>query len=66
MDYSHLDFVEAVEDLADFVGVQVPRESSNSQVPAKKNNTAEIFQVLEQVAGFIYSSYEKMRQLKSR
>ncbi|NYT47220.1 MAG: DNA primase [Candidatus Methanofishera endochildressiae] len=52
MDYSHLDFVEAVEDLADFVGVQVPRESSNSQVPAKKNNTAEIFQVLEQVAGF--------------
>ena len=52
MDYSHLDFVEAVEDLADFVGVQVPRESSSSQVPAKKNNTAEIFQVLEQVAGF--------------
>jgi len=50
MDYSHLGFVEAVEDLADFAGVQVPRESGI--VPAKKNNLTEIFQVLEQVAGF--------------
>ncbi len=50
MDYGHLDFVEAVEDLADFVGVQVPRESGF--VAAKKNNVAEVFQVLEQVAGF--------------
>ncbi len=50
MDYSHLDFIEAVEDLADFVGVQVPRESRS--VPAKKNNVTEIFQVLEQAASF--------------
>lgn len=50
MDYSHLDFVEAIEDLADFVGVQVPRESGN--VPLKKNNTAEIFQLLGQATGF--------------
>ncbi|MCF7971288.1 MAG: DNA primase, partial [Methylococcaceae bacterium] len=50
MDYSHLNFVEAVEDLADFVGVEVPREASVG--PVKKNNTAEILQVLEQVTGF--------------
>jgi len=50
MDYSHLDFIEAVEDLADFVGVAVPRESGNATI--KKDNVAEIFQVLEQVAGF--------------
>jgi len=50
MDYSHLNFVEAVEDLADFVGVEVPREASLG--PVKKNNTAEILQVLEQVTGF--------------
>ncbi len=50
MDFNHLDFVEAVEDLADFVGVQVPRESGN--IPAKKNNVAEVFQVLEQAASF--------------
>jgi len=50
MDYSHLDFVEAVEDLADFVGVSVPRESGN--IPAKKNNVTEVFRVLEQAASF--------------
>ncbi|OQK16863.1 DNA primase [Methyloprofundus sedimenti] len=50
MDYSHLNFVEAVEDLADFVGVPVPRESANRAI--KKDNVTEIFQVLEQVAGF--------------
>ncbi|NOQ16835.1 MAG: DNA primase [Methyloprofundus sp.] len=50
MDYSHLHFVEAVEDLADFVGLVVPRESGGHQ--PKKNNTAEIFQLLEQAASF--------------
>lgn len=50
MDYSHLNFVEAVEDLADFVGVPVPRESANRAI--KSDNVTEIFQVLEQVAGF--------------
>ncbi|SHE19092.1 DNA primase [methanotrophic endosymbiont of Bathymodiolus puteoserpentis (Logatchev)] len=50
MDYGHLNFVEAVEDLADFVGVEVPREANAD--PVKKNNTAEILQLLEQVTGF--------------
>ncbi len=50
MDYSHLHFVEAIEDLADFVGLVVPRESGEHQ--PKKNNTAEIFQLLEQAASF--------------
>ncbi|WP_428353080.1 DNA primase [Methyloprofundus sp.] len=60
MDYSHLDFVEAVEDLADFVGVQVPRESG--AVPLKKNNTAEVFQLLEQATGFYI---QQLRENKS-
>ena len=50
MDYSHLGFVEAVEDLADFAGVQVPRESGGT--PVKKNNATEVFQLLEQAASF--------------
>ncbi|NOQ15338.1 MAG: DNA primase [Methyloprofundus sp.] len=50
MEYSHLGFVEAVEDLADFAGVQVPRESGSA--PTKKNNAAEVFQLLEQAASF--------------
>ncbi len=50
MDYSHLNFVEAVEDLADFAGLEVPREAGSIQ--PKKHNAVEIFQVLEQAAGF--------------
>ena len=65
MDYSHLDFVEAVEDLADFVGVPVPRESNNSAVPVKKNNTAEIFQVLEQVAAFYIQQLRENESAKA-
>jgi DNA primase len=35
MDYSHLNFVEAIEDLASFIGIDVPREqnTSNSRLP---------------------------------
>ena len=30
MEFNHLDFVEAVEDLAHFAGIEVPRETLNS------------------------------------
>ncbi|NOQ64951.1 MAG: DNA primase [Methyloprofundus sp.] len=50
MEHGHLGFVEAVEDLADFVGVQVPRESGSA--PIKKNNVTEVYQLLEQAASF--------------
>ncbi|WP_198243698.1 DNA primase [methane-oxidizing endosymbiont of Gigantopelta aegis] len=49
MDYNHLDFVEAVEDLAAFVGVDVPREKSNFSTPAKHDLSA-LYQTLEQVS----------------
>jgi len=41
MDFSHLDFVEAVEDLATFAGVDVPREASDhpSTIPKKRIST---------------------------
>lgn len=63
MDYSHLDFVEAIEDLADFAGVQVPRESSNTVV--KKHNSSEIFQVLEQATGYYIQQLRENEQAKS-
>ncbi len=50
MDFSHLSFVEAIEDLASFVGIEVPRESSN--VSFKKNTASTSFKVLEQAASF--------------
>jgi len=62
MDYSHLDFVEAVEDLADFAGVQVPRESNAT--PVKQKNSAEIFQVLERAAGYYIQQLRENKQAR--
>lgn len=50
IEFSHLDFVEAIEDLANFAGVDVPREALGYQ--QKKQDYSEIYSVLEQVAVF--------------
>lgn len=52
MEYSHLGFVEAVEDLAAFVGVEVPREEGHDSGGADKQSVSRIYSVLEQVAAF--------------
>lgn len=54
MDFNHLDFVEAVEDLAAFVGVDVPRETSSVsyQSEPKKQDVSNLYTVMEQVATF--------------
>ena len=52
MDFSHLDFVEAVEDLAAFAGVDVPRESVGHDVRSKKEDLSSLYRVMEQVAAF--------------
>jgi len=52
MDFSHLDFVEAVEDLAGFVGVEVPRESIEYQTGQKKEDLNSLYVLMEQVAAF--------------
>ncbi len=53
MDFSHLDFVEAVEDLAGFVGIDVPRESIEYQAAgSKKEDLNSLYRLMEQVAAF--------------
>ena len=54
MDYAHLGFVEAVEDLAAFIGVDVPRELAvgNPSVIPVTSDVAPIYKILEAVAGF--------------
>lgn len=53
MDFNHLDFVEAIEDLAGFVGVDVPRESIEHQPTGqKKEDLNNLYVLMEQVAGF--------------
>ena len=51
MNFSHLGFVEAIEDLAGFVGVDVPRESS-SGYSSPKQNYSDLYSVLEKSAVF--------------
>ncbi|GAB6141698.1 DNA primase [Methylosoma difficile] len=52
MDYRHLEFVEAVEDLADFVGVEVPREAAAYQASPSKDNLTDLYALTEKVAAF--------------
>jgi DNA primase len=53
MDFNHLDFVEAVEDLATFVGVEVLREAADFQKNNPNKDTVnDHYQLLEQVASF--------------
>ncbi|MDO9168220.1 MAG: DNA primase [Methylobacter sp.] len=52
MDFSHLDFVEAVEDLAGFAGLEVPRESIEYQPGQKKEDLNSLYVLMEQVAAF--------------
>jgi len=52
MNFSHLDFVEAVEDLAAFAGIDVPRESADYQAEPKKDDLNSLYVVMEQVAAF--------------
>ncbi len=48
MSFSHLDFVEAIEDLAAFAGVDVPRESVAYQ--GQTHDYSALYAVLEEVA----------------
>ncbi|MSP27565.1 MAG: DNA primase [Methylococcales bacterium] len=72
MDFNHLDFVEAVEDLAAFVGVDVPREAASAsyQSESKKQDLSQIYSVMEQVAAFYVQqlrlSVEAVDYLKGR
>jgi len=50
MEFSHLDFVEAIEDLAGFVGVEVPREALEYR--QVKQDYSAIYSILEKVAVF--------------
>jgi DNA primase len=52
MNFSHLDFVEAVEDLAGFAGVEIPRESIEYQSKQKKEDLNSLYVLMEQVAAY--------------
>ncbi|MBS3964933.1 MAG: DNA primase [Methylomonas sp.] len=52
MAFNRLDFVEAVEDLATFVGVDVPREQIHDADTVQKRDASGLYDILSNVAGF--------------
>ena len=48
MDYEHMEFVEAVEDLAHMAGLDVPREAAAG--PASQSSTQPLYALLEEVS----------------
>jgi len=53
MEYAHLEFVEAVEDLAAFIGIDVPKEVGNYPTTSRKtDDLAGIYLILQAVAKF--------------
>lgn len=52
MDYNHLDFVEAVEDLAAFAGIEVQRESDAGTDPSDKKDISHLYNLMGSVAAF--------------
>ncbi len=59
MDFNHLDFVEAVEDLAAFLGLEVPKEQQNHIVDKSSNkiNAEQSYELLKQVALFYHKQF---------
>lgn len=70
MAFSHLDFIEAIEDLAGFIGVDVPKEVQQHQ-PIKQDLSA-LYLVLKQAAVFYVEQLRRpqgakaIKYLKSR
>jgi len=52
MDFTHLNFVEAIEELAGFIGIEVPREQGLFQTAAPQNNLKELYLLLAQISQF--------------
>ena len=52
MDYEHMDFVDAVEDLARSVGLEVPREAGPAFSPDREDTTTPLYDLLAQAGKF--------------
>ena len=50
MEYLHMNFIEAIEDLASRVGVEIPRDAS--QTLSTTNQSGELYELMEIVTGY--------------
>ncbi len=52
MEFNHLSFVEAIEELATFAGVEIPYENQTGYEPEAKNKLLELQEIMAQIATF--------------
>ncbi len=71
MEYEHLDFVEAIESLADSMGVIVPREQGGkAPSPEQRQRSKDLFSLLEEASNYyqlqLKNSTQAVDYLKNR
>ena len=71
MEYEHLDFVEAIESLADSMGITVPREEGGkAPSPEQRQHSKDLFSLLEDANSYyqlqLKSSVQAVDYLKDR
>ena len=49
---NNLDFIEAIEDIASFVGIEVPREENTYQAGEKKEDLNSLYLLMDQITDF--------------
>ena len=59
MDYEHMDFVDAVEELARSVGLEVPREAGAERESERKDATGPLYELLDEAARFFRQQLRK-------
>jgi DNA primase len=52
IEFNHLSFIEAIEELATFAGVEIPYENQTGYEPETKNKLLDLQQLMAQVAAF--------------
>jgi DNA primase len=59
MDFNHLDFVEAVEDLAAYIGVDIPRETRTEENESPRRDVSSLYDVLDKIRVFYMECLSK-------
>ncbi len=63
MEYLHMDFVEAIEDLASRAGMEIPREAM--QISQSDNQSSELYELMEMATSFYTRQLRKHPQANS-
>jgi DNA primase len=62
MDYDHMEFVEAIETLAQHIGVEIPYETSHHAAPQKKHQSEALLTTLKQCSQYYQNQLKQNPQ----